>query len=103
MVTLHHPVCQENGNLGLALEGSFLPVPSLELFRHHPEEGLVPGKVFEEESVEIRLNKGRVVIELRVVNTADRPIQVGSHYHFIETNPYLRFDRRASYGFRLNM
>ncbi len=103
LVTLHNPICHENGNLALALEASFLPVPSLEVFRDHPEEGLVPGRIFEEEAVEIRLNKNRLVIELRVVNTADRPIQVGSHYHFIETNPLLRFDRRASYGFRLNM
>lgn len=51
----------------------------------------------------IFINKGRNVIELRVTNHADRPIQVGSHYHFIESNPLLEFDREKSYGMRLNI
>ena len=106
LVTLHHPICQEDGNLALALEGSFLPVPPLDRFPAHPEEGLVPGEVRVEAHASraaLRLNAGRECIALHVVNTADRPIQVGSHYHFIETNPYLRFDRRAAYGMRLNV
>ena len=49
------------------------------------------------------INKGRKVIELKVTNHADRPIQIGSHYHFIESNPLLEFDREKSYGMRLNI
>src|SRR5262249_5553572 len=49
------------------------------------------------------LNQGRQVLRLEVSNTGDRPIQVGSHYHFYETNPALRFDREAARGFRLDI
>ena len=52
---------------------------------------------------EIELNAGRETREIRVANTGDRPIQVGSHYHFAETNPALDFDRAAALGFRLNI
>jgi urease subunit beta len=52
---------------------------------------------------DIELNKGRRVISLKVVNSGDRPIQVGSHYHFHETNDALKFDRKLAYGCRLNI
>jgi urease beta subunit len=52
---------------------------------------------------EIELNAGRVVTTLEVTNSGDRPIQVGSHYHFAETNRWLRFDRLAAYGQRLDI
>ena len=52
---------------------------------------------------EIELNAGRQTVTLKVTNTGDRPIQVGSHYHFFETNDALQFDRDAAYGFRLNI
>ncbi|MEK9870671.1 MAG: urease subunit beta [Gammaproteobacteria bacterium] len=52
---------------------------------------------------EIELNAGRETREIRVANTGDRPIQVGSHYHFAETNPALDFDRTIARGFRLNI
>lgn len=52
---------------------------------------------------DIELNAGRATIRLSVTNSGDRPIQVGSHYHFAETNPGLLFDRSASRGFRLNI
>ena len=52
---------------------------------------------------EIELNAGRATREIRVANTGDRPIQVGSHYHFAETNPALDFDRTIARGFRLNI
>jgi len=52
---------------------------------------------------QIELNEGRPTITLVVANTGDRPIQVGSHYHFHETNPALAFDRDAARGFRLNI
>jgi urease subunit beta len=52
---------------------------------------------------EIEINAGRATVTLKVTNTGDRPIQVGSHYHFHETNDALQFDRDAAYGFRLNI
>ena len=102
LVTLHDPIAVQNGDLKLALMGSFLPIPDLKAFKDHPEEGLVPGKVITLPG-NLKLNVGRDAVEVAVTNTADRPIQVGSHYHFIETNPYLKFDRLKAYGMRLNM
>lgn len=52
---------------------------------------------------ELELNSGRRTVTLEVANTGDRPIQVGSHYHFYETNDALRFDRAKAYGYRLNI
>ena len=52
---------------------------------------------------DITLNEGRETVELMVANTGDRPVQVGSHYHFAETNPALEFDRAAAHGQRLNI
>ena len=52
---------------------------------------------------EIEINAGRATISVSVANSGDRPIQVGSHYHFYETNPALQFDREAARGFRLNI
>ena len=52
---------------------------------------------------EIELNKGRKTVTVEVTNTGDRPIQVGSHYHFFETNDALQFDRASARGFRLNI
>lgn len=52
---------------------------------------------------EIELNAGRATIQIEVTNTGDRPIQVGSHYHFFEANDALAFDRRKTRGFRLNI
>lgn len=63
---------------------------------------MIPGEVVPGEG-EIELNADRPVTTLRVANTGDRPIQVGSHYHFAETNPALRFDRAAARGQRLNI
>jgi len=52
---------------------------------------------------EIELNAGRKTVTVTVANTGDRPIQVGSHYHFFETNTALKFERQQAYGFRLNI
>jgi len=52
---------------------------------------------------DIELNAGRQTVTLAVTNSGDRPVQVGSHYHFFETNEALRFERRKAYGFRLNI
>ncbi len=62
---------------------------------------MIPGEVICPEG-EIELNAGQPVTELEVANTGDRPIQVGSHYHFAEANPALRFDRTAARGMRLD-
>jgi len=63
---------------------------------------MIPGEV-RVASGDLVLNAGRATLRLRVDITGDRPIQVGSHYHFYETNPALRFDREATRGFRLNI
>ena len=61
-----------------------------------------PGEIITYDE-DIELNEGRNRVTLRVQNSGDRPIQVGSHYHFFETNPALIFDRAISKGFRLNI
>ncbi|KAK8933839.1 hypothetical protein KSP39_PZI015847 [Platanthera zijinensis] len=101
LITIHDPIASENGNLQLALHGSFLPVPSLDMFIGNVNDCL-PGELFIGPG-NVTLNLGRRSVILKVVNKADRPIQVGSHYHFIEANPYLYFDRRMAYGMRLNI
>ena len=63
---------------------------------------MIPGEMFIKDG-EIELNAGRKTVTLTVANTGDRPIQVGSHYHFFETNAALKFDRAAARGFRLNI
>jgi len=63
---------------------------------------MIPGELFPADG-EIEINAGRPAVELDVANTGDRPIQVGSHYHFQETNPALAFDRTAARGMRLDI
>jgi urease subunit beta len=63
---------------------------------------LIPGQIQAADG-DIELNAGRPTVTLAVANTGDRPIQVGSHYHFFETNEALAFDRAQAYGFRLNI
>lgn len=63
---------------------------------------MIPGEVITQAG-EIELNAGRDTIEVEVANTGDRPIQVGSHYHFFETNPALSFERDKARGFRLDI
>jgi urease subunit beta len=63
---------------------------------------MIPGEMLAEPG-EIELNAGREAITVEVANTGDRPIQVGSHYHFFETNEGLSFDREAAYGMRLDI
>ena len=63
---------------------------------------MIPGEI-KIASGDIGINKGRRVVSLQVVNSGDRPIQVGSHYHFFETNAALQFDRKKAYGCRLNI
>jgi len=63
---------------------------------------MIPGEMLKEDG-EIALNVGRKTCTLTVANSGDRPIQVGSHFHFYETNPALQFDRAAAYGMRLHI
>ena len=63
---------------------------------------MIPGEMFIKDG-DIELNKGRKTLTLSVANSGDRPIQVGSHYHFSETNPALKFDRKKARGMRLNI
>jgi urease subunit gamma/beta len=101
LVTVHHPIESENGNLQLALYGSFLPIPAIALFDASAAEP-VPG-AYETLDGELILNANRPSVSVSVTNLGDRPIQVGSHYHFIETNASLKFDRAAAYGKRLDI
>ncbi|TFK94011.1 urease [Polyporus arcularius HHB13444] len=106
LVTVHEPICTENGDLEAALYGSFLPVPSNDLFPAvntalYAREN-APGAIVVKKD-RIRINQGRERVRLRVMNNGDRPIQVGSHYHFIETNAALVFDRGKAYGKRLDI
>jgi urease subunit beta len=68
----------------------------------YDEDDMIPGEMFIKAG-EIELNKGRKPVTLSVANTGDRPIQVGSHYHFFETNPALKFDRKKARGMRLDI
>ena len=63
---------------------------------------MIPGEFFVKAGT-IELNAGRKTLTLTVANSGDRPIQVGSHYHFFETNPALKFDRKKARGMRLNI
>jgi len=63
---------------------------------------MIPGELIPQDG-ELELNVGRATITVEVTNTGDRPVQVGSHYHFYETNAGLAFDREAARGFRLNI
>ena len=63
---------------------------------------MIPGEMFIKNG-DIEINKGRKTVTLTVANTGDRPIQVGSHYHFFETNPALKFDRKKARGMRLDV
>ncbi|HSI34869.1 MAG TPA: urease subunit beta [Tepidisphaeraceae bacterium] len=103
LVTVHHPIARDDGDLALALYGSFLPVPELAVFGHEFEpHGAAPGEVTLAAG-EIELNAGRAAVSLSVTNLGDRPVQVGSHYHFGETNAALRFDRAVAFGKRLDI
>ncbi len=63
---------------------------------------MIPGEIFCEPG-QLEINAGRETLSVKVANTGDRPIQVGSHYHFFETNQALRFERASTKGFRLNI
>lgn len=100
LVTVHRPIVRDDGDLALALYGSFLPVPALESFAE--PRALVPGAIAAQAG-ELELNAGRATLAIAVSNTGDRPIQVGSHYPFDQTNRALAFDRAACHRMRLDI
>jgi urease subunit gamma/beta len=100
LVTVHQPIVRDDGDLALALYGSFLPVPPLASFGE--PRALAPGAIVAAAG-ELELNAGRRTHALAVTNTGDRPIQVGSHYPFDETNRALAFDRAAAHRMRLDI
>ena len=105
LVTVHHPIVAQRGSLELALYGSFL-TPSAGRTSPVGEAPLpltAPAGAIAAAEGELTLNEGRDRVRLAVANRGDRPIQVGSHYHFIETNRALAFDRSAAYGRRLDI
>ena len=106
LVTVHNPIGTDHGDLRRALYGSFLPVPDEDPFvvpdKTDYEADKQPGAVVTVKG-KVKLNEGRNRIKLRVTSKGDRPVQVGSHYHFIETNPQLEFDRARAYGYRLDI
>lgn len=101
LITVHQPISREKGDAELALYGSGLTRMGDTL----PVDNLIeetPGEVTCKDG-ELELNAGRNKIELTVLNHGDRPVQVGSHYPFFETNPALLFDRSKAFGMRLNI
>lgn len=107
LVTIHDPISTDDGDLEAALYGSFLPIPSQDKFPLLEPSVYAaeckPGAVIAVKGEKIQLNANRKRRQLRVTNKGDRPVQIGSHYHFIETNPFLEFDRVQSYGYRLDI
>ncbi len=118
LVTVHNPIVAEHGNLELALYGSFLPIPKVRLKADTTDWGtdsattasvvsgfsrtVSPGEIMTAPG-QITANAERRTANLDVTNTGDRPIQVGSHYHFVETNAALTFNRKDAYGMRLDI
>jgi len=103
LVTVHNPIVAEHGNLELALYGSFLPIPNVRLKPDATSTTTEPPGHVSTAPGDIVANEGRATVTLDVTNTGDRPVQVGSHYHFVETNRALAFDRKAAYGMRLDI
>src|SRR5882724_7203230 len=105
LVTVHEPIALDQGDLALALHGSFLPVPAASVFpidAGADDSMPTPGGV-EVKSGTIELNSGRAATPISVKNTGDRPIQVGSHYPFEDCNRALVFDRASATGKRLDI
>jgi urease subunit gamma/beta len=101
LVTVHDPIATDDGDLALALHGSFLPLPPPFAPPEAPEAH-PPGAVVVAAG-EIELNAGRPATRLTVTNRGDRPIQVGSHYPFADVNRALELDREVAAGQRLDI
>lgn len=101
LVTVHHPICQKNITNGYALYGSGL-TKNKQKIEVDNVSNIHPGN-YEVLDEEIELNQGRKTMVLLVINKGDRPVQVGSHYPFAETNQCLEFDRATTLKYRLNI
>jgi urease subunit gamma/beta len=97
LVTVHDPILPLSGK-----KDELVSPEDEHVLVADGEDEEIPGEVIASAG-DIELNVGRAVLTLTVANTGDRPIQVGSHYHFFETNPALKFDRESTRGFRLNI
>ena len=103
LVTVHHPIVADDVDLALAFYGSFLTrVKGVRAGVSPSPLEQAPGRITAREG-EIVLNEGRPTVSVSVSNHGDRPVQIGSHYHFVEVNRALVFDRRAAYGMRLDI
>jgi urease subunit gamma/beta len=105
LVTVHDPICLDDGDLELALYGSFLPVPDVSIFdvdRGLERKGAHAGEIAVAAG-EIELYPGRKRVTIEVTSRGDRPIQVGSHYPFARTNAALDFDRALAEGKHLDI
>jgi len=100
LVAVRNPITNATGDLALALYGSFLPIPDAALFTATQND--TAGTITCPDSY-IELNVGRASVTISATNTDSRPIQIGSHFHFVEANPRLEFDRKAAYGKRLDI
>lgn len=101
LITVHQPVCRAQGDPELALYGSGLSRSSgRRIVDNQSAEN--PGELLYADG-ELELNAGRKTLKTTVLNHGDRPVQVGSHYPFNETNPALQFDRDRCFGMRLNI
>ena len=104
LVTVHDPITLDDGDLTLALYGSFLPVPDASVFASSPAfTGASPPGHVEVLPGSIELYKGRARVTIEVTSRGDRPIQVGSHYPFAAVNAALDFDRAAAEGKHLDI
>jgi urease subunit gamma/beta len=105
LVTVHDPICRDDGDLALALYGSFLPIPDVAMFaidKDVERRGAHAGQIHVAAG-EIELYVGRERATIEVTSRGDRPIQVGSHYPFAEVNAALDFDRAAAAGKHLDI
>ncbi|WP_394828638.1 urease subunit gamma [Pendulispora albinea] len=103
LVTVHDPIVREDGDLSLALYGSFLPVPDPAVFGATSEVEASPAGAISVAPGEVELYAGRRRTTLTVTSRGDRPIQVGSHYPFSRTNAALEFDRALAEGKHLDV
>ncbi|GBG29449.1 Urease [Hondaea fermentalgiana] len=104
LVTVDKPIVQLDGDLSLAFHGCPFPAPDLDIFKGKREDTSdIPGEVVPGSEDPLEINAGRDKVTIEVKNLGDRPIQVGSHYHFSETNRQLEFDRVAAVGYRLDI
>ena len=101
LVTVHEPICMEEGDPELALYGSGLRRSQSRITVDNSHAANPGESIVQDEP--ITLNQDRPAISLTVMNMGDRPVQVGSHYPFFETNPALKFNREKSYGKRLDI